>query len=169
MGFVDRSPAAARESPGILADRDHVADTEVPVPSRVVLLHPLQRRRGVVEVVKRRYRQLQPGLPIRGGDGNPTTCRNESPGRYPREKLWGAASLRYTDIFTGSLVPGPLGTLATLVEDHSHYYDPGSESLRSITLITTGQGVSLDVSGLAALPRGPGKVLDPELIRPPGW
>jgi hypothetical protein len=58
---------------------------------------------------------------------------------------------------------------ATLVEDHSHYYDPGSESLRSITLITTGQGVSLDVSGLAALPRGPGKVLDPELIRPPGW
>ena len=67
------------------------------------------------------------------------------------------------------MVPGPLGTLATLVEDHSLYYDPGSESLRSITLITTGQGVSLDVSGLAALPRGPGKVLDPELIRPPGW
>jgi hypothetical protein len=65
-------------------------------------------------------------------------------------------------------------------EDHSHYYNPNSESLRSIALITTGQGASLDDLGLTApqrvslpptSPLGPvGRVLpDPELFRPPGW
>jgi hypothetical protein len=38
--------------------------------------------------------------------------------------------------------------------DHSHYYQPGTESLRSIGLISSGQGAALQSHGLTAPPRG---------------
>ncbi len=91
--------------------------------------------------------------------------------RWRRSWLW---------LTVGIVVVGTLVFGAIRYGSERHPSAANSESLRSIALITTGQGASLDDLGLTApqrvslpptSPLGPvGRVLpDPELFRPPGW
>ncbi|OBG78718.1 MULTISPECIES: alpha/beta hydrolase [unclassified Mycobacterium] len=51
--------------------------------------------------------------------------------------------------------------------DHSHYYDPGSESLHNMTEIVVGRGEALAAEGMTASPRGEGRLSSLREVRTP--
>jgi hypothetical protein len=80
-------------------------------------------------------------------------------GTDPAHEGFGAVRFRAEVAGTQNVVPW--------FDDHSHYYDMGSEALRSMTEIASGHGNNLAHDGMLAPPRDEERIATPSEVRTP--